>query len=117
MRYLTTRGNNIKLRQLELGVVAGRPGRSGWDRIPKYSAKDFAVLAQGHGMEWMQYLLEITDLEALDVRAVVEHCAPASSSAAMAHYVRFSASVETGFAEFLRSRLLAGSTESPACRL
>jgi hypothetical protein len=117
MRYLTTRGNNIKLRRLELGVVAGRPGRSGWDRIPKYSAKDFAVLAQGHGMEWMQYLLEITDLEALDVRAVVEHCAPASSSAAMAHYVRFSASVETGFAEFLRSRLLAGSTESPACRL
>jgi hypothetical protein len=117
MRYLTTRGNNIKLRRLQLGIVAGRPGSTGWDRIPKYSAKDCALLAQGHGMEWMQYLLEITDLESLDVRAIVQNCASASSSATMAHYVRFSASVETGFAEFLRSRLLANPSESLACRL
>lgn len=120
MRYLTTRGNNIKIRALQLGVVAGRPGRSGWDRIATYSAADFAMLAHRDGMEWMQYLLEIEGLDFLDVQPVVEHCPPASSSSAMAHYVRFSASIEAGFTDFLRARLLARPPppmEQLACRL
>lgn len=117
LRYLTTRGNNINLRRLQLGVIAGRPGRTGWDRTAKYSAADFAQLVHTNGMEWMQYLLEINRLESLDVQAVVEHCPSTQSSAAMARYVRFSASVEHGFTDFLRSRLLARPHEQLACRL
>ncbi|KAF2167974.1 hypothetical protein M409DRAFT_22119 [Zasmidium cellare ATCC 36951] len=106
LRYLTSTSNNISLRRLELGVVAGRPGENGWDRVARYSAGDFELLHQLDGMEWMQYLLEVQGLQELDVQAVVEHCPPVTSSSAMASYVRFSASVEGGFGEFLRGRLL-----------
>lgn len=106
LRYLTSTSNDINLRRLELGVVAGRPGEHGWDRIARYSAQDFELLEQLDGMEWMQYLLEVDGLQELDVQAVIEHCPPATSSQAMANYVRFSASVETGFADFLKGRLL-----------
>ena len=52
--------------------------------------------------------LDIKGLQELDVRAVVEHCPPASNSMAMAAFVRFSASVESGFAQFLRQAMLDG---------
>lgn len=106
MHYITSTSNNIALRRLELGVVAGRPGENGWDRVARYSAQDFELLQQLDGMEWMQYLLEVQGLQELDVSAVIEHCPQATSSSAMANYVRFSASVETGFREFLKGKLL-----------
>ena len=106
LRYLTSSSSNINLRRLELGIVAGRPGPNGWDRIATYSARDFGLLKDVEGMEWMQYLLEIRGLQQLDISAVVEHCPPATNSMAMAHYIRFSASVEAGFAMFLQERLL-----------
>lgn len=109
LRYLTSSTSNVHLRKLELGIVAGRPGRTGWDRIPTYSARDFELLKDVAGMEWMQYLLEFRGLQELDVNAVVEHCPPAVSSMAMAGYIRFSASVETGFAEFIRGHLLGAA--------
>ena len=56
--------------------------------------------------EWMQYLLELEGLQELEVKAVVEHCAPATNSMAMAKYIQFSASVEGGFAEYLRQQLI-----------
>lgn len=108
LRYLTSTSTNIALRRLELGVVAGRPGENGWDRVARYSAQDFEMLQQFDGMEWMQYLLEVQGLQELDVSAVIEHCPPVTSSSAMANYVRFSASVETGFREFLNQKLLVG---------
>lgn len=108
MRYLTSTSTNIALRRLELGVVAGRPGENGWDRVARYSAQDFELLQQVDGMEWMQYLLEVQGLQELDVSAVIEHCPQATSSSAMANYVRFSASVDSGFREFLKGKLLVG---------
>jgi len=106
LRYLTSASASISLNRLELGIVAGRPGGNGWDRIAAYTAQDFRLLRQLEGMEWMQYLLEIEGLRELVVRAVVEHCPPATTSMAMAGYIRFSASVETGFAEFLVGELV-----------
>ncbi|KAF7187926.1 hypothetical protein HII31_10826 [Pseudocercospora fuligena] len=106
LRYVTSPHSNINLHHLELGVVAGRPGQNGWDRVAKYSATDFNLLCEMEGMEWMQYLLEMEGLHELDVQAVIEHCPPVTSSTAMANYVRFSASVESGFSEFLKGRLL-----------
>lgn len=106
LRYLTNPSSNINLRRLELGIVAGRPGQNGWDRIPTYSARDFELLKDVAGMEWMQYLMEFKGLQELDVNAVVEHCPPATNSMAMAGYIRFSASVETGFTQFIRGQLL-----------
>ena len=106
LRYITSSNNNISLRRLELGVVAGRPGEHGWDKVSKYSASDFELLQGMEGMEWMQYLLEINKLQELDVQAVIEHCPPCTSSSAMANYVRFSASVETGFRDYLMGQLL-----------
>ena len=106
MRYLTSSSSNVNLRRLELGIVAGRPGPHGWDRIARYTAPDFKIIKDGDGMQWMQYLLEIRDLDKLDVCAVVEHCPPGTNSMAMAGFIRFSASIETGFAQFLREQLL-----------
>lgn len=106
LRYLTSDQSSINLKKLELGIVAGRPGENGWDRIAKYSAQDFRLLRSLGGMEWMQYLLEIKELQELDVKAVVEHCPPATNSMAMAEYIRFSASVETGFRDFLQQHLM-----------
>ena len=106
MRYLTSSSSNINLRRLELGIVAGRPGPSGWDRIAKYSVQDFRLLREADGMQWLQYLLEIKGLQELDVSAIVEHCPPATNSMAMAGFIRFSASVESGFAQFLREQMV-----------
>jgi hypothetical protein len=93
--------STLSLRSLELGVVAGRPGPHGWDEITPYSGYDFGLLIECDGMSWLRDLLEIKGLQ-----AVVEHCPPASSSSAMASYIRFSASVDTGMADFLRQSLI-----------
>ena len=106
LRYLTSSSSNINLRRLEFGIVAGRPGPHGWDRIPTWTAQDFKLLREMEGMQWLQYLLEVKGLQELDVTPIIEHCPPATNSMAMANYIRFSASVETGFAQFLRERLL-----------
>ncbi|KAI7202069.1 hypothetical protein KC365_g18577, partial [Hortaea werneckii] len=109
LRYLTSSQSGIALKKLELGIVAGRPGENGWDRIARYTAQDFKLLRSLGGMEWMQYLLEIQNLQELDVHAVVEHCPPATNSMAMAEYIRFSASVETGFRDYLQEQMLIGA--------
>ncbi|PIA97112.1 hypothetical protein CB0940_06689 [Cercospora beticola] len=117
LRYLTNVDNNIFLRRLELGVVAGRPGERGWDRIASYSAADFRLLKTHEGMEWLQYLEELNKLQELEVQAIVEHCPPVTSSTNMHNYVRFSASVEGGFAEYLKEQLLCPAAQQRiACR-
>lgn len=106
LRALTD--SNMSLRRLELGVVAGRPGQNGWDGVARYCARDFELLKDREEMEWLHSLLDLKELRELDVRAVVEHCPPTTSSSAMANYVRFSASVEGGFREWLGGQLLPG---------
>lgn len=105
--YLTSSSAGIALRCLDLGVMAGRPGEDGWANTARYSAQDFGILKDTDGMEWIQCLLEMHGLQQLEVSAVIEHCAPARNSNAMARFIQFSASVDTGFRDFLRGRLLA----------
>lgn len=107
LRYLTDCDSNIHLRRLELGIVAGRPGPNGWDRIAKYAPQDFSLLqSSAESMNWIQYLLEIKGLTELIVNAIVEHCAPATNSMAMANFIRFSASIEGGFSQYLHQNLV-----------
>lgn len=97
--------SNLNLRSLSLGVVAGRPG-VGWSDVETYSASDFGLLKRMPYMEWLRSLLIIKGVTNVAVNAIVEHCPPATSSEAMADYIRFSASVENGFAQFLRQELV-----------
>ena len=96
----------LGLQKLDLGVVAGRPGVNGWDFVPVYNAGHFEVLKVLEGMEWMRDLLEIKGLQELRVSPIIEHCPPASNSAAIANFIRFSASIEVGLAEFLKGAML-----------
>ncbi|KAK5137489.1 hypothetical protein LTR08_008467 [Meristemomyces frigidus] len=106
--YLASPGSGVELKRLELGVVAGRPGERGWEGVERYSARDFGVLGGLQGMEWMREVLGVKGLRELRVEAVVEHCAPGGDSVAMAEYIRFSASVEGGFREFMVGEMVGG---------
>lgn len=106
LQYVASPESMLSLRKLELGVVAGRPGVNGWDRIATYSATDFRLLKEMEGMEWIRDLLALRGLSELEIKAVIEHCPPATNSMAMASYIRFSASVEGSFASFMKGHLL-----------
>jgi hypothetical protein len=75
--------------------------------IPPYSALEFGWLKDMEGMEWLRDVLEIKGLQALNVNAIIEHFPPATTSRAMAGYIRFSASIESGLSEFLQREMLA----------
>ena len=107
MQCLSCPEIGLGLQSLDLGIVAGRPGPNGWDEIPAYSAREFGWLKDMEGMEWLRDLLEIKGLQALNVDAIVEHCPPVTTSRAMAGYVRFSSSIESGLSEFLQREMLA----------
>jgi hypothetical protein len=107
MQCLSSPEIGLGLQSLDLGIVAGRPGPNGWDEIPAYSAREFSWLKDMEGMEWLRDLLEIKGLQALNVDAIVEHCPPVTTSRAMAGYVRFSSSIESGLSEFLQREMLA----------
>ena len=102
MEYMA---QNLSLRSLSLGIVAGRPGPDGWSTVVPYSVTDFGCLQEADDMEWMQEMMTIKGLCKLDVDAVVEHCPPPMSQA-MATYVRFSASVDSTFAQFLTEKMI-----------
>jgi hypothetical protein len=106
MQCLSSPEIGLGLQSLDMGIVAGRPGPNGWDMIPAYSAQEFGWLKDLEGMEWLQNILEIKRLQTLSVNAIVEHCPPAYSSRAMAGYIRFSASIDGGLSEFLKSEML-----------
>lgn len=110
---------NLCLRTLQLGIIAGRPGEEGWESIAAIGKEGFEVLnkmqkdwGQGTGswgnsiggvdLEWVEQLMAIRGLRKLRVKAMVEHCPPPRSDG-MRFWVSFSKSVEVGFAEWVRS--------------
>jgi len=97
---------HVPIQALSLGIVAGKPGPNGWDFVVPYGVVDWEFVKDMDGMEWVRDLLGIKTLKSLEVDAVVEHCPPPMSTA-MARYIKFSASVDGSFAEFLRGRMLA----------
>jgi len=94
---------------LKLIVEGGRPSM-GWAPMPEYTVSDFKTLStvKYESLEWVWELLSIKGLRKLDVSAEIHHCPPSHSSA-MSFFAAFSASIETGFAEFLRSEMITGS--------
>jgi hypothetical protein len=107
MQCLGSAETGLSLQDLDLGIVAGRPGPNGWDMIPAYGAGEFGWLKDMEGMEWLRDLLELRGLQKLSVTPIIEHCPPAASSRAMAGYIRFSASIEDGLSKFLMGEMLA----------
>lgn len=103
---------NIELKQLGLGILGGLP----IDPMGHYQAEadifekeDFTSIVALDAMEWVRQLAAIKVLQRLDVKAIWEHCPPPCSSA-IAFFVNFSASIEHGFAEYLRENMVLGST-------
>jgi hypothetical protein len=97
---------NVQLRKLVLRVTGGRPS-SGWIDVQEYAVADFRTLAGVgfEGVEWIQELIGIRALEELEVIPEIEHCPPSTSSA-MSFFQAFSASIEKGFTDYLRSEML-----------
>ena len=98
---------NLQLSQLDLGVEGGKPLQQ-WEAQETYTASEFSFITDYEGMEWIRPLCAINRLDTLVVRAHLEHCPPPHNSRAMALFVNFSASIEHGFAEYLRGLMLKG---------
>ena len=98
---------NMQLKSLKIIIEGGRPAL-GWDGLPKYTSKDFKTLQSVayDPLEWVWELLRIKGIRNLEIGSEIHHCPPSHSSA-MAFFAAFSASIETGFADFLRSEMLA----------
>ncbi|MCJ1376811.1 hypothetical protein MMC20_008056 [Loxospora ochrophaea] len=96
---------NLKLVRLGLGVSGGCPQME-WEAKDHYEKSDFTTISEFEGMEWMRQLSTIKGLQDLDIKAHMQHCPPPCSNA-MAFFINFSASIETGFAEYLKEQMVA----------
>lgn len=104
----------LNLVQLDLGVYGGTPSLANrpalhWKQNSTYTKADFAIISRlqecEDDMEWVKQVTAIRGLQVLNVKALLEHC-PIPGSKAMAFFVNFSASIEKGFTEYLRSHML-----------
>ena len=101
----------MRLRQLDLGVLGGTPALVNrpalhWKQRHLYTNQDFELITKleemAEDMEWVNHVGAIKGLQALNVKAVLEHC-PIPTSQKMAFFINFSASIEHGFADYLKS--------------
>lgn len=94
---------NMRLAQLGLGISEGRP--VWWKEASEpFQSEEFRTISDLDGMEWVNEVAAITGLRVLDIKAHLAHC-PVSTSDAMAFFIQFSSSIETGFAEYLRAQM------------
>lgn len=103
------------LQKLNLSMVAGKPGDDGWDGIKPITAGDFEVMQRmkrewgsemgGVDLDWVQQLFSVKGLKDVSVRALVEHC-PGAVSETMAFWIAFSASIDGGFKDWVRSSMM-----------
>ena len=112
------RSNKMNLKQLDLDVYGGTPSLANrpalhWNQRHTYTKSDFDFITKlgemEEDMEWVSHIGAIKGLEVLNVQALLEHC-PIPGSKKMAFFVNFSASIEKGFAEYLRSLMFVQST-------
>ncbi|KAL3427858.1 autophagy-related protein 3 [Phlyctema vagabunda] len=99
--------DDMQLRSMRLVVEGGKPSL-GWAGLPTYSVGDYKTLSmvKYEALEWVWELLSIKGLRQLDIVPQIHHCPP-SHSAGMAFFASFSATIDTEFASFLRSEMLA----------
>lgn len=98
---------NMKLSQLDLMIDGGKPD-SRWASRVTYCKEDFKRITEFEGMEWARQVIAIKALEVLNVKANMEHCPSPMTSRGMAFFVDFSASIEGGFADWLREKMVVG---------
>lgn len=98
---------HMELHQLGLGVLGGTP-TTPWEAQDLYDKAAFQHIIGFEGMDWVNQLASVKGLRNLDVTAHLEHCPPPQSHA-MAFFVNFSASIEKGFAEYLREVMVVGT--------
>ena len=99
--------SHLELTHLDLDILGGVPaGR--WVAQDAYEKTDFTAISRFEGMEWVRQLAAIKGLRTLDVKAHLEHCPPPQSNA-MAFFVNFSASIEKGFADYLKEVMVVAS--------
>lgn len=106
-----TRWKEMQLKQLDLNICGGTPSLANrpalhWKQRHTYTKSDFSTISKldemEEDMEWVRHIVAIQGLQVLNVQALLEHC-PIPGSKKMAFFVSFSASIEAGFAEYLRS--------------
>ncbi|MCJ1244756.1 hypothetical protein MMC30_001956 [Trapelia coarctata] len=98
---------NLELTQLGLGILGGVPGAQ-WAPQDLYEKTAFEHITKFEGMEWVKQVATIKGLRNLEVKAHMEHCPPPQSNS-MAFFVNFSASIEKGFADYLRELMVIRS--------
>ncbi|KAI1503186.1 hypothetical protein F5X99DRAFT_117489 [Biscogniauxia marginata] len=96
------------VRRLRLVVQAGRPAAP-WDGPQEFTAAELKLLAdiKHESLDWVAELAGVRGIEELEVVADVHYCPPPVSTS-MIVFSAFSASIERGLAEFLRSQLRLG---------
>ena len=92
---------NTQLARLDLAIEGGKSIQE-WEAQDTYTVADFQLIAKYECMDWTIPLSAIQGLDVLNVKAYLEPCPPPNNSRAMAFFVNFSASIEHGFAEYLR---------------
>jgi len=100
------------LQLLDLGLVAGKPA-SGWPDVPVWNAMECGMMARitkWRGFEWVQDVHEMKIAEGgkVNVRPLIENCAPIRDSEGLGFWVTVSRSlVEGGFGEWVKSLVLS----------
>ncbi|KIW08387.1 uncharacterized protein PV09_01300 [Verruconis gallopava] len=98
------------LRNLHLGVVAGKPGPNGWDGIPEWSKQDFETMVKWRNWADFEWVKEIARVRlskggVVKVRPIVEHC-PVPGSESMVFWVAISRNVAGGFGSWVEALIL-----------
>lgn len=96
---------HLKLEHLGLGVVGGKPAHQ-WESWDTFAKSDFPVITKFDSMEWVEQVAAIKGLQSLTIKAHMKHWKPPQSNA-MTFFVNFSASIDKGFAEYLKDRMVA----------
>lgn len=109
------RFETMRLKQLDLDVYGGTPSLANkpalhWNQKHTYTKSDFGLISRleemEEDMEWVRHTVAIKGLQVLNVKALLEHC-PIPGSKKMAFFVSFSASIEKGFTDYLKSLMFA----------
>ena len=97
---------NMQVQSLHIVVEGGRPAL-GWDGLPEFNRSDFKTLQSVayEPLSWVWELLTVRGIQNLEIGSEIHRC-PTSHSNAMAFFATFSAAIEGGFADFLRSEMV-----------
>ncbi|KAL6718929.1 hypothetical protein ACLMJK_003164 [Lecanora helva] len=109
------KSKKMQLIQLDLGVVGGtqwlggRPVKN-WKPSDVLTSHDFSILTNqkdmDEDMDWIQYVSEIKGLQVLNVQSTYADVPIQEPEEKMEFFLNFSASIEKGLAEYLRSVML-----------